>query len=507
MSSFAEGMRIGQGLVDAQQAREQRDKENARNERLDAQRAESHALGVERANLEIGGLNRVNEATDNLTALSRVGARDEANWKNNNDEFEAASNAALRPKLTEGQLAQQAALVEKGLPSAKGYFRDATDKDYNGALTRLASAKGDIDQLGKLRIAGQDIDWKIGSLKHGGAWDALTDAERTTLIKKHSDDLGVPGTGNWIAGTGKSAGYMNYLPPKGDPIKLSASDARQVYILSNMMHENPTRARAELKTASDGVAAAARHLFEDQTKAAAANNSGSYQQAHAATSARMADTAALAQKDLASYHTAGLKLQGENTPRPLSAAAQTDLQALYDKMGSAKTHEERDKLNERFNARLAMEQAFGRGGRVSFLPRNAAEPKQQISFKDFMDVAGGSLVPATSAGGKSVKLSELPAGAQIAAWRAAIGSDGGATPSGLPTTGGPESKGATAAPSQGSDTPQQRSFPVNAFVRPGSPLGTLMDPTTALPSSALGLRNTFVRQGSPLDWLTNPQTP
>ena len=65
---------------------------------------------------------------------------------------------------------------------------------------------------------------------------------------------------------------MNYLPPGGDPIKLSAKEAGDLYTLSNLMQLDPIRARAEMDKVSDKVRAVAAQAFTAQSQGVTANN-------------------------------------------------------------------------------------------------------------------------------------------------------------------------------------------------------------------------------------------
>jgi hypothetical protein len=113
----------------------------------------------------------------------------------------------------------------------------------------------------------------------------MSNDEREALISKASYDTNIPGFGTWVPGKGKTEGYMNYMAPGKDPVKLSASDAREVYALTQAMEHDPMKARADLEKASDKVRSVLAQSFEAQTKGVTQNNLTTY---HAATAAETA---------------------------------------------------------------------------------------------------------------------------------------------------------------------------------------------------------------------------
>lgn len=150
--------------------------------------------------------------------------------------------------------------------------RKASDREMLDAEMGVATATRDRGYRESLRAKGKELDWNDGRLTHGKAWDAMTEAQRAEMVTKASLDANVPGSGTWVAGEGKRAGYMWYTPPGKDPVQLSAKEAKEVFILGNLASVNPERARKETEAASDKVRAVYGHLFDSQTKGVTANN-------------------------------------------------------------------------------------------------------------------------------------------------------------------------------------------------------------------------------------------
>lgn len=119
-------------------------------------------------------------------------------------------------------------------------------------------------------------DYDEAYKKHLKTWNDMGDDEKSALISKLSYDTNVKGFGTWVPGKGKQAGYMTYLPPGGDPIKLSNAEASQVYALTNLMQVDPTRARAEMEKVSANVRAMAAQAFEAQTRGINASNTAAH---------------------------------------------------------------------------------------------------------------------------------------------------------------------------------------------------------------------------------------
>ena len=144
-----------------------------------------------------------------------------------------------------------------------------------------------------LRLARKGIEYDEGYKKHISDWQAMPDDERAKLIGKLSYDTGVKGFGTWTPGQGKQAGYMTYLPPTGDAVKLSDKEAGEVYALINLMSIDPTRARGELDKVSDKVRAVAAQVFSAEHQGVTANNQATHNAAADRAAATTAGAAAL----------------------------------------------------------------------------------------------------------------------------------------------------------------------------------------------------------------------
>ena len=253
MGAFQSGFQMGGSI--AQNAMQlQLAEERLQLEREAAQRA------AEKHGLEVAGLRRVDDATSNLANLQRLGVRNQEAIDANNADFDAAVEATGRGLA-----------MPKAAPMQQEY-RPASDMEINRAAAGLAAAKGDVAGLETLRTSRKGIEYETGYKKHLDDWNKMDDEARSQLINKLSLDSNVKGFGSWVPGKGKQQGYMNYLPPGGDPIKLSANEARELYALGNLMEVDPMRARTEMEKVSDKVRAVAAQAFEAQTKGVTANN-------------------------------------------------------------------------------------------------------------------------------------------------------------------------------------------------------------------------------------------
>lgn len=226
----------------------------------DARAAELHKQNLEEGGLRVAGMRRVNDATDTLDRLTRVGVQNPDAIKANDADFDMAVEATGR-----GLAMPKAAPMQQE-------WRGATPIEINQAQMGLAAAKGDVTGMEALRLGRKGIDYEEGYKKYSKEWADMDDASKGALIDKLSLDSGVKGYGSWVPGKGKQAGYMNYLPPGGDPVRLSAKEAGDLYALTNLMQVDPIRARGEMDKVSDKVRAVAAQAFEAQTKGVTANN-------------------------------------------------------------------------------------------------------------------------------------------------------------------------------------------------------------------------------------------
>ena len=259
-TSFNSGFKLGTDMFTQAQRNSLAQEELAMAKERDARAAELHKQNLEEGGLRVAGLRRVNDATDNLDRITRVGVQNPDAIKANDADFDMAVEATGR-----GLAMPKAAPMQQE-------WRGATPVELNQAQMGLAAAKGDVTGMEALRLGRKGIDYEEGYKKYSKEWADMDDAAKGALIDKLSLDSGVRGFGSWVPGKGKTAGYMNYLPPGGDPIKLTAREAGDLYALTNLMQVDPLRARGEMDKVSDKVRAVAAQAFEAQSKGVTANN-------------------------------------------------------------------------------------------------------------------------------------------------------------------------------------------------------------------------------------------
>lgn len=143
-------------------------------------------------------------------------------------------------------------------------------------LGRMALLKGDTAAYRASQEAARGFRYADAYKNARQSWDAMSNDEREALISKASYDTNIPGFGTWVPGKGKTEGYMNYMAPGKDPVKLSAGEAREIYALTQAMEHDPMKARADLEKASDKVRSVLKDSFEAQTKGIAQNNLTTY---------------------------------------------------------------------------------------------------------------------------------------------------------------------------------------------------------------------------------------
>jgi len=198
----------------------------------------------------------------------------------------AAPTTPAAPQLgipTEGEPALRATAPTVGLKAPE--VSTARQPTFNAAPTgaaaedllgRMALLKGDINAYRTSQEAARGFKYADAYKNARQSWDSMSNEEREALISKASYDTNIPGFGTWVPGSGKTEGYMNYMAPGKDPIKLSANDAREVYALTQAMEYDPMKARADLQNASDKVRSILKDSFEAQTKGVNANNLTTY---------------------------------------------------------------------------------------------------------------------------------------------------------------------------------------------------------------------------------------
>lgn len=264
MAAFQAGFQMGGSL--ANQAIQ-----NAMAERELAIREAAEKRNAEEQGLRISAARRVNEATDALTNAQTLGLQVPGAQQNN--------ESLQRQSFRQFEIGQQNAAESGGEAPAyvaptglQQTYRPAGDLEINRLQSTLAAARGDVQGMEALRLGRKGIEFDEGYKKFAEQWSKMDDDSKGQLINQLSYDTGVKGFGTWTPGKGKQAGYMTYLPPTGDPIKLSAKEAGDLYVLTNLMQIDPTRARAEIDKVSDKVRAVAAQAFESQAKGVTVNN-------------------------------------------------------------------------------------------------------------------------------------------------------------------------------------------------------------------------------------------
>lgn len=163
------------------------------------------------------------------------------------------------------------------MPTRQPTFNTApTGAAAEELLGRMALLKGDTAAYRASQEAARGFKYADTYKSARQTWDSMTNDEREALISKASYDTNIPGFGTWVPGKGKTEGYMNYMAPGKDPVKLSASEARDIYALTQAMEIDPMKARADLEKASDKVRSVLAQSFEAQTKGVTANNTTTY---------------------------------------------------------------------------------------------------------------------------------------------------------------------------------------------------------------------------------------
>lgn len=291
MGAFQSGFQMGGNIAQNAMEMANRERELAMREAADARAAEAHGL-------QMKSTRRIEDATQAVTDAASLGISVPG--------AQAGNEAAQRESFRRFEIADQNAgdggerpqyVAPTGIQPT---YRPATDLELNGLKSSLAAARGDVQGMETLRLARKGIEYDEGYKKHIADWKAMPDKERSELIEKLSYDTGVKGFGTWTPGQGKQAGYMTYLPPRGDSIKLSNKDAGEIYALINLMSIDPTRARGELDKVSDKVRAVAAQVFSAEHQGVTANN----QATHSAAADRAAATSANAAATTARAHAA-----------------------------------------------------------------------------------------------------------------------------------------------------------------------------------------------------------
>lgn len=229
MIGLADGIDSGAnlylGLQERRQAQRLRDEQNAR-------AAEQHALQMREGGLRVGGLQRVNDATDRLSALQNVGARDQPAYDANEADFNAADQANL------------AGLPMPAYKAPRPEFRKATDRELLGGMRGLAAAKGDAQGMLALRDREKVMD------------------EDEILAKAEPDDKTISLINNdhrrITVGDADKRGFrpLSYttLDGKGAFVMLNKADQKLLAGAQALMETNPTRAMQIIAGVNKGLA-------------------------------------------------------------------------------------------------------------------------------------------------------------------------------------------------------------------------------------------------------------
>lgn len=275
------GLNIGQRWIDndrqkAQDARDQADFQARQDEQA---YQKSQRVGVDNAIAAQQGLQANGVYTGgNTSGLSEGSARmlyESGGQKAVDDTASYANVENRRFGLDAGyKTSMPAEAGGAATPTVQG--RAASQLEIERGFGNIAAAQKNVAGMQASQQNQTRLKYDEGYTTYRKTWDTMDDAAKGDLIKKLSDDTGVKGYGTWTPGKGKTAGYMTYLPPSGDPIKLSNKEAGELYALTNLMEVDPARARAEMSKASDKVEALAMHAFEAQTKGVTANNTAAH---------------------------------------------------------------------------------------------------------------------------------------------------------------------------------------------------------------------------------------
>lgn len=354
MGAFQSGFQMGQqGYQDAQD-RTMRQRDLEMREAAAAQesqirglqikagtRAENQAQRSQDASTTYAGLVTSGTQTGNTSGMSDdsarmlyTGAGGGAKGQQAVDDMASISNAEnVRFGLGAKQYQTSSTVAPDG-QAATGLAPTVTTKAASPAELARARAnmfaiqqdwKGHEQALGEVR----KYDYDEGFAKHSADWNSMPDAAKTELIHKLSDDTGVRGYGTWVPGKGKQAGYMNYMAPGADPVKLSNTEAGQLYALTNLMQVDPGRARAEMDSVSDKVRLVAQSAFEAQTKGVTANNTATHDAAMDRSSLISANAAATSAGSIAAMRKEQIKdLDDQRTRRTGLEQIQSDVDAL-----------------------------------------------------------------------------------------------------------------------------------------------------------------------------------
>ena len=161
-------------------------------------------------------------------------------------------------------------------PVLQAQGRKARESDYEAILGNVAAIKGDVAGLRASRQAMKTAKYGEAIADAYGEWDSMDDAARAKLVEEASYSRRIPGFGTYVPGKGKMTGYMAYMAPTGDHVKLSPTETRELYAINKATEFDPTAGRAELEKASDKVRAIMLQSFQAQTQGVQVNNTAAH---------------------------------------------------------------------------------------------------------------------------------------------------------------------------------------------------------------------------------------
>ena len=343
-------------------------------------------------------------------------------------------------------------------PGAGLKTRPASDKEYNQAFQRVALAKRDMAGLATLRTAGKDIEYDDTRTTAMKSWNDKTDAQRAELIKEHSYDQNIRGFGNWVKGSGKTDGYMNYMPDSGDPVRLSKKETGDLFALRELEKINPERARKEMDALTDKVRGVAKELFGTQMAVAKESNDTRKDQGTLAIQQQTADQQGEYQRGSLGIQRANAAQRGSGGGKQADPALVARNNELYSQFTSEPDPAKR-KVIER-QMQMVQTQIATSLGKTMQLP-NSREDRPPVSNKDMMDFvkdmgASSTRVPDPTKPGKFLNVSQLPPALQrVAAQEFFGGAQGGDSGGGsgykeIP----PPPRGGSPAPNAAAPAPQ-----------------------------------------------------
>ena len=217
------------------------------------------------------------------------------------DAYDMQSAPALSAPSVSGVAAPQG-LAPARFTAADLKVQQASPYEMERAMGNVAAAKGDMEGLRVSNLAAKTHLYDETYAKHIKSWGELTDDKKTDLAQKLSESNGFKGYGSYVLPSGKSPGYMNFMAPGKDTIKLSDAETGKLFALSQLMETDSSRARKEMDESSDKIRAVAAVAFDKATAGATLHNTTQFHKDTAisqrisanasATSARAAVTSA-----------------------------------------------------------------------------------------------------------------------------------------------------------------------------------------------------------------------